>query len=143
MEEKSWAQQQRENARARADLFAARERAESELAAAHLAQFVAAAKAAGLPAEELVVRKPGTSRFARTELRGWYLKADRSMAVSEDGAFYLLTAPLTITERFRGFNPKPSPPPLILGKGGRDGESIDLVEALDQRLPNWRQHPQA
>ena len=29
---------------------------------------------------------------------------------------------------------RPSPPPLIVGKGGRDGETGDLAEFLARRL---------
>ena len=68
---------------------------------------------------------------------GWYLKADKSVAVGEDGKFYILTAPLTLAQRLRGVKPEPSPPTLILGKGGRDGEQIDLTEALTMRIPTW------
>ena len=59
------------------------------------------------------------------------------VAVDEDGNFYILTAPLTLSQRLRGVKPEPAPPTLILGKGGRDGEQIDLTEALSMRIPTW------
>jgi hypothetical protein len=34
--------------------------------------------------------------------------------------------------------PAPSDPPLVLGKGGRDGESIDLADALARVLSGDR-----
>ena len=66
------------------------------------------------------------------------MKADKSMAVDRDGNFYLLTSPVSLKDRLVGTHPKSSEPPLILGKGGRDGEQIDLVEALTKVVPNWR-----
>jgi hypothetical protein len=29
---------------------------------------------------------------------------------------------------------KPSPPPLVVGRGGKDGESDDLINFLNRRL---------
>ncbi len=141
MSEESWAEQRRKNAVARSELLRAQEAAESQVAAGYLRQFAAAAKATGLQPEPLVVTRPGTSRKARTPLTGWYLKEDRSVGMDGAGEYYLLTAPLSLVEGLRGVNPEPSPPPLILGKGGRDGESIDLTEALTKRIPNWREYP--
>lgn len=141
MSEESWADKRRRNAAARAELLRAQAEAEEQKARAFLLQFVAAARATGLEPEPLVVTRPGTPRKARTPLRGWYLKADRSAAVDENGDFYLLTAPLTRLESWRGISPRPAAPPLVLGKGGRDGESIDLSEALTKRIPNWRDFP--
>ena len=39
-----------------------------------------------------------------------------------------------LKERLRGVQLRPSPPPLIVGKGGRDGETGDLAEFLARRL---------
>ena len=75
----------------------------------------------------------GRSRF-RTPLRGWYLRRDESVAVDVDGEFYVLTAPSSLAARFRGVTPAASDPPLVLGAGGKDGESLDLVQALDRVL---------
>ena len=52
------------------------------------------------------------------------------MAVGTDGEFYLLTVPASLRARVRGADLAPSDPPLVLGKGARDGESIDLADAL-------------
>ena len=138
MTEDSWAEQRRKNAAARSDLLRRQAEAESQTASAYLRAFAAGARAAGLQPEPLVVTKPGTSRKARTPITGWYLKEDRSVGVDEDGNFYLLTAPLSLMESLRGVAPEPSAPPLVLGKGGRDGESVDLIDALTKRVPNWR-----
>ena len=37
-------------------------------------------------------------------------------------------------ERIRGVKIFPSPPPLIVGLGGRDGETGDLADFLARRL---------
>ena len=58
--------------------------------------------------------------------------------MSTEGDFYILTAPLGLRERLRGIRLTPSPPPMVLGAGGRDGDSIDLPDALDRLLPGWR-----
>lgn len=132
----SWQEQRRSNAAARARQLAAQEAAESVRAQGFLNRFVEAAVARGLAPEPL--RVTDGVRVARTPLVGWYLKADRSAAVDRDGHFYILTAPVGFRERLRGVQPRSSPPPLILGRGGRDGEQIDLVDALDNVLPEWR-----
>ncbi len=50
----------------------------------------------------------------------------------------MLTAPLTLLDRVRGARVEPQRPPMILGAGGKDGSSIDLVDALERVLPGWR-----
>ena len=132
----TWAEQRRQNARLQADRLREREAAESAQAAEYLTRFISAARRTGLDPEPLVVRA-GDGKQAKTPYRGWYLKADKSVAVDEDGNFYILTAPLTLSQRLRGVRPEPAPPTLILGKGGRDGEQIDLTEALSMRIPAW------
>ncbi len=139
-EDLSWADQRRKNAQARAQMLQAQEAADSAQAAGYLRQFVAAATRLGPAAEALVVRNPVSGRTAKTAVRGWYLKEDRSVAVGDDGQYYLLTAPLTLWDTFRTVSPKVVAPPLILGKGGRDGESIDLTEALSKRIPSWQEY---
>ncbi|MBE1877588.1 hypothetical protein [Myceligenerans pegani] len=131
----SWAQQRTEAARLQAERLRERQDAEHVRAEAMLAAFVAAARDAGLAPEPLVVRGYGGRGTARTPLRGWYLRTDRTAAVSDDGAFYVLTAPLTVLDRLRGVRPEPKRPPLVLGAGGKDGDSIELAVALDRLLP--------
>ena len=50
------------------------------------------------------------------------------------GAFYILTANLSLADRITGYRPAASDPPLVLGAGGKDGESIDLADALGRLL---------
>ncbi|HEY3438598.1 MAG TPA: hypothetical protein VGK35_13000, partial [Actinotalea sp.] len=61
---------------------------------------------------------------------GWYLRRNETVAVGTDGEFYVLSVPRSMSALVRGTPVEPSDPPLVLGKGGRDGESIDLVDAL-------------
>lgn len=132
-----WAAQRTEAAREHERRLAQRRQAESGRARRMLATFAAAAREADLPTQPLVVRGYGNRGSARTPLRGWYLRVDRTAALTPDGQFYLLTAPLTAWDRLRGTRPEPSDPPLVLGAGGKDGDSIPLADALTRLLPGW------
>lgn len=136
--EENWVEQRRKNAALQAQRLQEREAAESAQAAEYLQKFIGAARREGVAPEVLYVKAKDGRHRAKTPLMGWYLKADQSVAVDEAGNFYILIAPLTLKERLTGVKPPPSAPPLILGKGGRDGEQIDLVEALSARIPTWR-----
>ncbi|ROR72645.1 hypothetical protein [Bogoriella caseilytica] len=133
-----WAEQRTEAARVHAERLQARQNAEHAQAEQLLRAFAEAAAQHGLDAEELRVKGYGGGGTVRTALRGWYLRQDRSAGVSTAGDFYVLTAPLGLLDRVRGVRPEPSRPPLVLGAGGRDGDSIDLPEALERLLPGWR-----
>lgn len=139
MSDSSWATQRRENARLQAERLATRKAAESAQAAEYLRRFVRAAAAANLKPEPLQVQGRGGKGRARTQLLGWYLKVDQTLAVDTDANFYLLTGEVGIKERLKGATPRPSPPPLALGVGARDGESMDLTDALSRLLPAWRE----
>ncbi len=112
--------------------------AENRKAAALLESFAAAAAASGLEPQPLVARSYSGGRPVRTNVRGWDLRRDQSAAVDAAGRFYLLAAPVSLIDRVRGVRLDPSPAPLVLGSGSRDGESIALVEALQRLLPSWR-----
>ncbi|GAA1868337.1 hypothetical protein [Myceligenerans crystallogenes] len=133
----SWAEQRTEAARLQAERLRERQDVEHARAEAMLARFARAAREAGLATEPLVVVGYGGRGRARTPLRGWYLRTDRTAAVSDDGAFYVLTAPLSLLDRVRGVHPEPRRPPLVLGAGGKDGDSIELAAALDRLLADW------
>ncbi|GAA4462347.1 hypothetical protein [Phytohabitans houttuyneae] len=103
-------------------------------ARALVADFVRRARERGLATEPLVARAySGRGRY-RTGLRGWYLKADRSIAVAEDGVFHLLAVPASLRARITGVTLRGDDPPLVVGRGGRDGESIPLATLLEQAL---------
>ena len=112
-----------------------RERAAETAQARRLVEdFVAAAKAAGLPAVRLTAAAMnGRSRY-RTGLTGWYLKRNGTVAVGEDGCYYLMSAPTSLASRVTGATVRPTDPPLVVGRGGRDGESIPLADLLALRL---------
>ncbi|MCA5891859.1 hypothetical protein LEP48_00650 [Isoptericola sp. NEAU-Y5] len=133
-----WAAQRTEAARVQAELLAARQDAEHARAEALLREFAAAARDAGLEPGPLQVKGYGGRGTARTSLRGWYLRQDRTAGITTDGTFYVLTAPLSSLDRLRGVRPEPRRPPMILGAGGKDGSSIELAAALDRLLPGWR-----
>ena len=66
----------------------------------------------------------------RAPRRGWYLRGNHGVAVGEEGEVCVRSVPGGVRARLRGVAVEPSDPPLVLGKGGRDGESIDLADAL-------------
>ena len=132
--EDDWAARRRDAA---AEQVARQERvraAESEQARALLAGFVRDARELGLPTLPLKARAMNGRTLYRTGLTGWYLKRNRSLAVDEDGHFYVLSAPTRAVARWRGTVVPPSDPPLVVGVGGRDGESMPLEQLLAQRL---------
>ncbi|MCB7138036.1 hypothetical protein [Cellulosimicrobium marinum] len=108
-----------------------RRRAQETTAARELiSTFVAQARERGLAPEPLRARAFDGSATYRTPVSGWYLRRNRSVAVGTDEEFYVLSVPGGLAARLRGAALTPSDPPLVLGKGGRDGESIDLADAL-------------
>jgi hypothetical protein len=121
-----------------------RQAAESAQAQQLVEQFVRDAVAAGISPVRFTARSyNGDSRF-RTNVTGWYLKRDRSIGVGTDGKFYVLHAPGGVGSWVRGVTLAPSDPPLELGKGARDGESMPMAEALAKRLAGgneWGKSP--
>jgi len=114
------------------DLARQREAAESVEAQKLIDDFVRAATAAGLPVVDLMATTGG--RSVRTNVRGWYLRRDRSIAIGVDGGYYRLSVPAGPLARLTGVRVEPSAPPLIVGRGGRDGESGDLKDFLARAL---------
>ena len=55
-------------------------------------------------------------------------------APDTDGRYYLLVVPPQRLGRWRTVRVEPTPPPLQVGKGARDGESIALDVLLEKRL---------
>ncbi|NJP32585.1 hypothetical protein [Micromonospora thermarum] len=111
-----------------------RRAAEAAEAAELVAWFVAEARRRGLPSERLTARSyDGRGRY-RTRLRGWYVDRARTRAVDVDGRFHLLTVRGGLRARLFGADPQPGPAPLVIGAGGRDGESVPLRVLLSRRL---------
>lgn len=110
-----------------------RQRRAVEVARAHhlIEEFLASAAVHAIDPVPLVVHS-GRGLRARTSLRGWYLRADRSVAIDTEGRYYLLNAPVSLLEWLFGADPQPQEPRLIINEGGPDGHSIDLVAALSR-----------
>lgn len=107
---------------------------ESAKAQVLIDRFIERATRAGLPTEELTARpRSGSGRY-RTGVTGWFLRRDRTVGVDVDGKYYLLNVAPVRFGRWRTVRIDPTPPPLQVGKGARDGESIALDEALEERL---------
>jgi hypothetical protein len=123
-----------ERAAFHADALRRREAEESAKAQVLIDRFVAQAKQARVPTEELTARPwSGGGRY-RTGVEGWFLRSNRSVGVDTDGRFYVLNVPPVRFGRWRTVTVEPTPPPLIVGKGAGDGEVFDLDVLLAQRL---------
>ncbi len=130
----SWSEHRKAAADSHAKALADKEAREAAVARAMLADFVVQARAQGLPPVPLVVKGYGGKGTAKSQLTGWYLRLDHTVAVGEDGEFYVLTAPLTLLDRIRGVQVEAKEPPLVIGKGSGDGDSIDLADAIARVL---------
>jgi hypothetical protein len=127
--------------RSRADAIAARaavadrqrvaERARAQLL---IDEFIAAMHERGAAPVRLRSRVPGRRATYRTRHFGWYIRANRSLAVSVDGAFYVLDTRPSLRSRLFGVEIAGSEPPLVVGRGARDGESIELADLLRRTL---------
>jgi hypothetical protein len=107
---------------------------ESAKAQVLIDRFVERVAAAGVPTEELTARPwSGRGRY-RTGITGWYLRQDRSIGVGVDGSYYVLIVAPERLGRWRTVSVPPTPPPLQVGQGGRDGESVALDVLLDLRM---------
>jgi hypothetical protein len=122
-----------EEAARRVELAAGQERAESKKAQLLIDQFLLDAQASGIAPQPLKATLY-TGQSVKTDKVGWYLRKNQSLAIGDDGSYYVLTVPGGLRERFTGVKLTPSAPPLIVGKGGRDGETGDLAEFLRWRL---------
>ncbi|MDM4718325.1 hypothetical protein QTQ03_01500 [Micromonospora sp. WMMA1363] len=129
-----WRERRRHAVAAHAAAEERRRAAEQAEAAELVVRFVAEARRRGLPTERLTARSYDGRASYRTRLRGWYVDRARTRAVDADGRFHLLTVPGGLRARLFGAAPQPSPAPLVVGAGGRDGQSVPLRTLLDRRL---------
>lgn len=132
--DREWAARRNRAVAAHAADLAHRQTTEAAQAAQLVREFVAAARERGMAPVRLTARPYGGRGRYRTKLRGWYLDHGQTMAVAEDGAFYLLAVPGSLAARFTGVDIVPATPRLVLGEGGRDGERIALRTVLDRLL---------
>jgi hypothetical protein len=133
-ERAAWHEQRRQAVAGHAAAFDAGRAAEAAQAAELLAGFVREATERGLPPSVLRATSFDGRATYRTNLRGWYLKKNRSIAVGEDGGYYVLTVPSSLRARFTGAEVRPSVPRLVVGAGGGDGETLPLAQLLRRRL---------
>ena len=67
----------------------------------------AEAQARGIAPEPLRATLYG-GQAVKTDKTGWYLRKNQSLAIGEDGAYYVLTVPGGLRERISGVRLKPS-----------------------------------
>lgn len=129
-----WRARRSEDVAARAAAADRERAAEAARAQVLIDAFVAEATRRGIAPEPLTAHgRDGRGRY-RTGIVGWYLKADETVGIDVDGRFYLLWTQGGLRERLRGTVLKAGEPPLVVGKGARDGESLELSLLLDRRL---------
>jgi hypothetical protein len=134
LDEKQWRRERDRAVAARAAALERQTAAEVARARELVARFATQARERGLRTTPLTARPyHGRGRY-RTGLRGWYLRPDGVLAVSEDGEFYVLTVPASVRARFTGVSLRPEEPRLVVGEGARDGERVALEELLRLRL---------
>ena len=131
---REWANRRRDAAAAQADRLAQRRAAETARAREMIRGFAAAAHRLGLTPGPLLARAGDGKPTYRTGLVGWYLTRDGSLGVTTDGDYYHLASPRSLRARLFGVRLQPAEPPVQVGVGGRDGESIALDVLLAMRL---------
>lgn len=132
-EQDAWRVARREAALEHAAALRRRQDAESRQARELLAGFVARARAAGLEPVPLLARGYRGGRY-KTGLSGWYLRRNKTVGVDVEGEFYLLTVPDSLRARLTGVRLAPTDPPLVVGRGGKDGDPVDLADLVRLRL---------
>lgn len=134
MSDDDWSDRRGDAALEKAAALARARDAETRQAAALVKDFAVKALKAGIEPVRFTARSYGGSSRYKTRITGWYLKRDRSVGVSVDGEFYVLSTHRRLASLFTGAHVEPAEPPLELGRGGRDGESMPISVALDKRL---------
>ena len=129
-----WARRRREAAEAHADRMARTRAAETLRAREMIHAFADEARRRGLTPRPLLARAGDGKPTYRTGLVGWYLTRDGSLGVTTAGDYYSLASPVSLRARLFGVTLQPIDPPLQVGAGARDGESIALEVLLAMRL---------
>ena len=73
----------------------------------------------------------------KTPLVGWYLNKAGTLAVDPQARYYMLVTAGSALARFTGVEVAPSAPTLVIGRGGRDGETGDLTDFLARALETY------
>lgn len=129
-----WRAQRRQAYEAHAAALERKRAAEVAEARSMLTKFVDELGRREVEPEPLRARVPGSAMTYRTSVRGWYLRKNRSLGLSIDGDYYILDTSGGLRALLRGVDLQPYDPPLRIGVGARDGESILLEQLLEQRL---------
>lgn len=133
------AAQRRADALRRVEMSAAAAEREAREAQVLIDDFIAQARSLGLAPEPLRMHLSGGGT-ARTDKKGWYIKVNRTVAIGEDGGYYILSMPGGVRERLTGVRLTQTQPALQVSRGGRDGETGDLADFLTKRLAHRRQN---
>lgn len=104
-------------------------RIEAARAKALIDDFIVEARARGIEPRPLKATLL-SGQAVKTDKVGWYLRNNHSVAIDVDGNYYTLSVPGGLMERLRGVKLEPTLAPLVVGRGGRDGETGDLKEFL-------------
>jgi len=129
-----WARRRREAVQEHADRIARTRAAETVKAREMIRTFAGTALERGLATVPLLARAGDGPPTYRTGLTGWYLTRDGSLGVTTDGDYYHLSSPAGLRARLLGVHLRPADPPLQVGRGARDGESMALDVLLALRL---------
>jgi hypothetical protein len=129
-----WSRQRREAAQDKVERMARARARETVRAREMIIEFAGEALRRGLTTSPLLSRAGDGRPTYRTGLVGWYLNRDGSLGVTTDGGYYTLISPVSLKARLRGVTLEQTDPPLQVGAGGRDGESIALDVLLAMRL---------
>jgi len=128
--------QRQADARRRHELAQAAAQAEARAAQEKLDGFVDRLHAAGAQPEPLQATLLNGARV-KTGLVGWYLNRARTLAVTPEGDYYQLVTTGSALSRFTGVTPQPAKPTLVIGRGGRDGETGDLSDFLERAFVSY------
>lgn len=121
--------QRQRDAKIRQELTEANARGEAARAQVLIDEFVATAKATG-PAPHPLRATTMDGNVVKTDKTGWYLRTNKSLAIDVDGNYYSLVVPAGFMARFTGVKLTPILATMVIGRGGRDGETGDLREFL-------------
>lgn len=128
--------QRRADAEKRRQLAAGAAEAEARAAQPLLDAFVADLADRGLAPEPLQATLLN-GRRVKTPLVGWYLNKAATLAVDPQARYYMLVTAGSALARFTGVEVAPSAPTLVIGRGGRDGETGDLTDFLARALETY------
>lgn len=133
-EQQEWIRHRHEVVAAKEESLRRAREEEHDRATAKIRAAITSFREAGIAPIPLRARPYNGAGTIRTDLHGWYLKHDRNLAVDTEARYYVMRVDGGLRSRLRGATPNPSPAPLVVGRGARDGDTFDLDELLEMRL---------